>query len=333
MASIRTPAAIWAAMGFSVVACGRIGFESPGSTGGEGQAAARRGGREATGGDSRGGTATGGTSVLAGTAGMGEPSGGGAGVPLMAGMGGEAGEGGQPALAGMSGTAGAEIGGTAGDTSAGTAGHDESGGFGGTSGGGPSLDLGGTAGVSPVGGGGGWEGGDGGAGGGGSDGAGGSAGTGGWKGVGGEGGAGGTAGTLCTGATYETRDYAFCGQPLSWDAARADCETRSMRLVRLDTLAEDNWLVETAATWPEWGQQDVWYGASDLIVTGEWRWTDGELFWSNGVPVDGLYTNWSPGRPNDASGLNHCLSVKLGTGRLWFDSDCAGMAYYVCERY
>jgi hypothetical protein len=82
-----------------------------------------------------------------------------------------------------------------------------------------------------------------------------------------------------------------------------------------------------------WQQQDVWFGASDLAVPGEWRWSDGELFWTNGTPVNGLYSNWSPGHPNDASGPNHCLAVKLATGRLWFDADCAATALYVCERY
>ncbi|MEM9469935.1 MAG: lectin-like protein [Pseudomonadota bacterium] len=52
-----------------------------------------------------------------------------------------------------------------------------------------------------------------------------------------------------------------------------------------------------------------WLGGSDDAVEGEWRWVEGpeagQQFWqglSTGGPVDGAYTNWAPGEPNQFFG-------------------------------
>lgn len=52
-----------------------------------------------------------------------------------------------------------------------------------------------------------------------------------------------------------------------------------------------------------------WLGGSDDAVEGEWRWVEGpeagQQFWQGlaaGGPVDGAYTNWQPGEPNQFFG-------------------------------
>ncbi len=52
-----------------------------------------------------------------------------------------------------------------------------------------------------------------------------------------------------------------------------------------------------------------WLGGSDNEVEGEWRWVEGpeagEQFWQGevaGTPVNGAYTNWAPGEPNQFFG-------------------------------
>jgi len=52
-----------------------------------------------------------------------------------------------------------------------------------------------------------------------------------------------------------------------------------------------------------------WLGGSDAAVEGEWRWTEGpeagQQFWqglAGGGAVDGAYTNWQPGEPNQFFG-------------------------------
>ncbi len=56
----------------------------------------------------------------------------------------------------------------------------------------------------------------------------------------------------------------------------------------------------------------AWIGASDQAVEGEWRWSNNnDQFWQGlaannattpGMPVGGLYTNWNAGEPNDSNG-------------------------------
>ncbi len=167
------------------------------------------------------------------------------------------------------------------------------------------------------------------------------AGAGGVAGLGGQAGSAGNAGAdggtplSCDAATYggSGHTYAFCAHQLSWDAALADCALHLMRFVRIDSSDEDTWVWNSLSSLSAWQTQQVWYGASDATQNGNWSWSDGELFWSGGAAVGGLYTNWSPGRPNTSSLTKNCLSVKLGTGKEWFDLSCATPAFYVCEQY
>jgi len=48
---------------------------------------------------------------------------------------------------------------------------------------------------------------------------------------------------------------------------------------------------------------DCWFGGTDEVVEGEWRWVTGELFWlgtAAGSVQSGLYENWNGGEPNNA---------------------------------
>ena len=66
-----------------------------------------------------------------------------------------------------------------------------------------------------------------------------------------------------------------------------------------------------------------WLGASDLALVGEWRWTDGALFWlggSNGSAQSGLYANWLNNSPTDVGAATDCGILQYST--LWRDLDC-----------
>ena len=74
------------------------------------------------------------------------------------------------------------------------------------------------------------------------------------------------------------------------------------QLVTIHSAAENTFVSNTVA-----GGNGFWLGASDAVMEGQWSWLSGatptELFWtgnSSGSPVDGLYSNWSVGEPNDA---------------------------------
>ncbi len=72
------------------------------------------------------------------------------------------------------------------------------------------------------------------------------------------------------------------------------------------------------------GPDQVWLGATDLTVEGEWHWLDGNVdadqFWSAGSTVSG-YSNWDATEPNNstaplASGEDAAV---LGINGGWFD--------------
>ena len=177
--------------------------------------------------------------------------------------------------------------------------------------GGSAGSAGGTGGSA----GGGGTGGAGGRGGGTGGSAGSAGGKGGSAGSGGTGGAGGLGGEACPMATFGGHDYAFCVGPLSWADAANECAARGMRLVRIDDAAENSWvqtnafmgITSTSSTY--WS----WIGGTDQAVVGEWRWTDGALFWlggSNGSAQGGLYQNWAAGSPTNTGMATDCAILQ-----------------------
>jgi hypothetical protein len=154
-------------------------------------------------------------------------------------------------------------------------------------------------------------------------------------------GGGGAAGAPCTIAAFGGGTYAFCDGPLSWSAAEADCEVKGMHLVRIDSMQENDWLEATAFASVAAGSngQPVWrwIGANDQAVAGEWRWTDGTLFFlgkngGGGSAQNGLYTNWAGGSPGGGGTGKSCAGIEHLPGGLWGDALCAALQPYVCEQ-
>ena len=48
--------------------------------------------------------------------------------------------------------------------------------------------------------------------------------------------------------------------------------------------------------------------------------------------MDGGYTAWAAGEPNDYRKGGHCLDLDYGKGRAWNDLDCSINAAYLCKR-
>ncbi|WP_149111519.1 Ig-like domain-containing protein [Limnoglobus roseus] len=85
-----------------------------------------------------------------------------------------------------------------------------------------------------------------------------------------------------------------------------------------------------------------WIGASDAAVEGEWRWTGGPeagtQFWSGGpgtgkgaagTPVNGAYSNWADGEPNNAGDEDY---AHFQPSAMWNDyPDTAMVSGYVVE--
>jgi hypothetical protein len=300
-------------------ACGRIGY-TPLSDGGAGGMA---------------GMGSGGSGP--GSAGNGGASGSAAGASGAAGGGASGAAGGGARGAAGSGAAGggAAGGGAAGGGASGAGGGVGGRGAGGAGGGGAAGGVGGRgtggAGANGTGGGGA----SGAAGGGASGAGGGAAGAAGGP-AGGTIGGGGASGALCPTDTFGGHTYAFCAGTLSWADAQSDCMAKGMRLTRLDTSAENTWVQSIAFA----GISSVssiywsWIGASDLAVSGEWRWTDGTLFWlgnMNGAAQGGLYENWVASSPGNGGSATDC-GILEHSG-FWKDYPCSTLERYVCEQY
>jgi hypothetical protein len=241
---------------------------------------------------------------------------------IASGSGGTGGASGSSAGGASGSTAGGASGSSAGGASGSSAGGSSAGGASGSSAGGSSAGgaSGSSAGGSSAGGASGAAGGRGGA-------------------VGGAGGAmiggGGVSGASCPTDTFGGHTYAFCVGPLSWADAQTDCLAKGMRLVRIDDSAENDWVVSMAFA----GIGSVssiywsWIGATDVAVTGEWRWTDGALFWlgnMNGSAQGGLYNDWVAASPGNGTSSQCGI---LEHSAFWKDYPCSTLERYVCEQY
>jgi hypothetical protein len=239
-----------------------------------------------------------------------------AGAPdiVAAGVGGSDSElGGSGASGGISGSA--TTGGQAGSSGSDSAGMSGSSGSGGTD----SAGTGGTGGTGGSGGSGGTD----------------SAGT------GGSGGGGGSSGSgtppdlaLCNQGMYGGHSYLLCKELRNWADANSGCQVAGMRLVRVDDATENQWLFDNANT-PAGVETLVWLGATDTAVEGEWRWSDGDLFWlgdNAGSAQGGLFADWYFREPNNVGNAENCASLETKSATPdWFDSGCGLAKAYICE--
>lgn len=136
------------------------------------------------------------------------------------------------------------------------------------------------------------------------------------------------------GHVYEVVNY---GSSTSWNTANVAAQARTFNgatgyLATITTQAEYDYLSTRLSG-------DGWFGASDATTEGDWQWVSGPeagtSFWAglgDGSPVDGLYSNWAGGEPNDSGGDEDCAQFYSG-GSGWNDLPCTGdyLQYYVVE--
>jgi hypothetical protein len=122
---------------------------------------------------------------------------------------------------------------------------------------------------------------------------------------------------------------------LSFATARSDCAAKSMRLARIDDAAENTWvhsMIPAADQMSNIVSLWRWIGGNSLVTAGDWRWDDGQAFWSggsSGSAVNGAYTNWTRGEPG---GNAQCTSMSSRPGT-WNSLPCTESHPYICEQY
>jgi hypothetical protein len=135
--------------------------------------------------------------------------------------------------------------------------------------------------------------------------------------------------------TYGGRSYFACTDKLDWVAAKARCESASMRLARIGDEPENAQLRTLLRG------NAGWIGGSDSEAEGRWKWLEGSAeFW-----VVTAYRNWAqtgqtdgPAQPTPLPGAEpnqpttNPGSRMLATSGQWVDTPATSLPFpYVCE--
>jgi hypothetical protein len=160
--------------------------------------------------------------------------------------------------------------------------------------------------------------------------------------VGGSAGTGGTPGnagapseTTCRTGTFGGHDYEMCDAPAIFVDAASDCESRGLRLTKVESDAEHVWVHSMIPQADKDNNSTSlwrWLGGDDMTTVGDWRWSDGTAFWSGnqqGSAVGGAYEHWANNQPLTQ---DFCLAMEARNGN-WFAMDCSDARPYVCELY
>lgn len=99
-------------------------------------------------------------------------------------------------------------------------------------------------------------------------------------------------------------------------------------LVTINSASENSYVQSLA------GGNEIWLGALDTGVEGEWRWyggnDDGLLFSLGSTAQYGAYTNWAAGQPDDSGGAQDYAVMQ--TSGAWADIDgISNTRFYVIE--
>ncbi|MEY4396862.1 MAG: hypothetical protein RLZZ40_618, partial [Actinomycetota bacterium] len=164
-----------------------------------------------------------------------------------------------------------------------------------------------------------------------------------------------------TGKSYDANTghyYEYVASGKSWTAAKADAASRTLfgltgYLAHITNRAENDFVAS------ETGASNIWIGATDAAVEGQWRWSGatitgesdfvfGTYSNSNGTTnsatpsstasgwgvnswYSGRYAGWSSGEPNNWGGNEDCAVTNWGSSGQWNDLDCTGSNAYLVE--
>jgi serine protease len=127
----------------------------------------------------------------------------------------------------------------------------------------------------------------------------------------------------CTTHGFDGHQYAFCSGSKDWNAARSDCQSKGMDLVRIDS-SNENMFVQSKVSY------NSWTGANDKTTEGTWKWAAGNhTFRSGGATSPGFYANWAWGEPNNLNNEDCGLFYYDGT---WNDEYCTTKTHWACEQ-
>ena len=127
--------------------------------------------------------------------------------------------------------------------------------------------------------------------------------------------------------------YLYCGLTLSHADSDAFCAEQGMHLARVDDQAEQAYLSSQRVV-AFGGKPAVWIGGSDRTTEDAWLWQDGTHYWqgrSGGSSVEGSFSYWANGEPND-DGTEDCMGMLDNSSGSWNDFECGDRGRFICER-
>jgi|GEM_PF-3554349 len=133
----------------------------------------------------------------------------------------------------------------------------------------------------------------------------------------------------CTCEWYRGTRYMFCAEQLAREPARDACEEQGMKLVRIESGAEQTFLRQRTL---QAGMSKFHLAATDQASEGTWVWDDGTPFWqgmAEGEPINGAFSAWAPGEPNSFTIDENCSEVQSMQG--WNDCVCDLAKPFVCK--
>lgn len=90
----------------------------------------------------------------------------------------------------------------------------------------------------------------------------------------------------------------------SWSASERQAKKLGGHLVTIDDRQENEWVCRIFSTYGN-RPRNLWTGLADARSEGSMEWVSGQK--SN-------YTNWVPGEPNNASGVEDCVAIWSPSG-------------------
>jgi hypothetical protein len=133
-----------------------------------------------------------------------------------------------------------------------------------------------------------------------------------------------------TGSMWNGTPYLLLRTGRTWGDARAACTAANLRIVEIETQAEQDHV------WSLAGGQTTWIGGTDDATEGEWLWASGKKFWTGGFPgsaVAGVYSDWLAGtEPQNSAPGENCATLFAPHQGKWADEPCATRSYpAICE--
>ncbi|XP_046560182.1 A disintegrin and metalloproteinase with thrombospondin motifs adt-1-like isoform X2 [Haliotis rubra] len=120
--------------------------------------------------------------------------------------------------------------------------------------------------------------------------------------------------------------YNFITSLKTWSEAMTSCQASGASLVNIETSTENEFLKKyllrfstCSSGWSSWA------GGTDMLVEGQWRWSN------TGKTIS--YTDWGDGQPdNDQASSNDCMLMCFSEKYRWGGEDCGTKQSYICEK-